>query len=85
VVCSFDARDVVGASPDWRLGELVGTQVLDQEILLLRVRLTNFVLNILRQLVLDSSPLDFGDLVMRVGAFDLVGPLHLICRDHQTA
>ena len=85
VVRSLDATKVVSAAFGWGSGELISTHILCKEILLvvvLRLHLTDHVLG---ELVLNAASLNLGNLVVRVGTLDLIGPLHLFSLNDETA
>lgn len=83
MVCSLDTCEVISAAFGGALSKLVGFQVLHQEVLLLGVRSLDLVYDLFGQAVLNPATLYLRNLVVRVGAFDLICPLHLFSLNHQ--
>lgn len=85
IVASLDTSQVVLALAVGRLRELVGAQVLHQEVLLCRPVVVHVGEHLLAQAVLNAAALHLRNLVVRVAAPDLVGPLHLLSLNHELA
>lgn len=83
MVCSLDSRQIVRAALVGALRELVCTQVLHQEVLLLVVRALDLVGNFFGEAVFNAATLDLRNLVVWMGAFDFIGPLHFFSLDDQ--
>jgi len=64
---------------------LVSLEILNQEILLLRMLAVDFADHVFRETVLNAAALDFRDLVVRMRALNLVVPLHFFGLDDQSA
>lgn len=85
IIASLDSSQVVLALAVRGLGELVGTQVLHQEVLVLRPVVLHVRQHFLGQAILDAPALHLRDLVMGMAASDLICPLHFLSLDHQLA
>ena len=64
---------------------MVSLEILNQEILLLRMLAVDFADHVFGETVLNAAALDFRDLVVRMGALNLVVPLHFLGLDDQSA